>query len=82
MVDYFALEVGEFVDISRFDVFAMIIKIGINAARFIRNMKEDFVWVIGGGLRGHDFESESKATPEVGRQLCDGDTLIHTIIFY
>lgn len=82
VVDYFALEVCEFVDVSRFDVFAMIIKIGINAARFIGNMKGDLVGVIGGWLHRDDLESQGKATPKVGCQLCDGDVLIHTIIFY
>lgn len=82
MIDYLAFEIGQFVNTAVFDVFAMIMKIGINATSLVGHFKKDFIGVIGGRSGFCDFEPKQVAASDLRAEFSNCDLLIHSIIFY
>jgi hypothetical protein len=56
VIDYSALQSAEFVDLSGFDVFSVIIKKGLNAAGFVCHQAVNLIWVLPSSLNLSDFE--------------------------
>lgn len=69
MFDYFALEGVQLIDLSCFDVFSQIIKIGINATCLVSYFEGDLLGVVGRGQGVDDLEAQDQGSPEVGSQI-------------